>query len=245
MLSEPRDSAIQVLRAATIRVCGGTGVVVDHNEARLVVTAWHVVEGNPTPALVGANGARYQTYVLRHDAEADVAVLAAGENLTTRAVSLSNRELAVADEVHVAGFPLGWEGNEPLLSRGTVSGQEGHFIWLNADASWGHSGSPVCTVEGGTPSLAAVVHGNASRTTDELKRLVAALAKSAKRLAEIMPMAGGMRMGTEDGTIRSSDVIMDNARTAADLAAFIELHFRTGFTLAAPIGVVRKLLEST
>ncbi len=207
-IQEPRTKALALLARATVRVENATGVAFLNGDIRMIATAWHVVRNRQSSARVVDGRHSYSTPVIQFNEDTDVAVLADDPRLAAEPLLLlgSSQELAIADPVHIAGYPGGWPGVVPLMASGTLAGAHDE-LWVNVDATWGHSGGPVCVVHDETPFLAGIVLGLAGQTRQDLDRLVSQLTGAAKTLGEAASEGGGgFVVGTSIGEVEFGDV---------------------------------------
>lgn len=241
----PRDETLQQLLGATVRVGGATGVAILNGDVRVIVTAWHVVQKEPSRVVIRRGKFSHVTAVLGHDDIFDIAVMGDDPRLDATPLQLLSSESpsAPGDFVHLAGFPAGWHGDLPLLSSGTVAGVDGE-LWINADATWGHSGGPIGTVIDGVPAVAGIVLGGAGKLRSDLDQLVSSLTASSRRLgtAANADGSGGFGVGTAAGAVTFGDVADTMSKALVALAQFSAAHFRTGYTRAASADQIRKLL---
>jgi hypothetical protein len=155
---------------------------------------------------------------------------------------LTDDALAVGDEVELAGFPSGWADIKPVYARGVLSGQDSR-LWVNADASWGNSGGPVCARVRGEPCVVGVLLGRAGSVRGDLNTLVGQLKDEAAKLTRAAsgPMGGFVTMTTE-GPIDHARATVGLGQVVSRLAMFIDVHFRSGYADVAPPSAIRALL---
>jgi Trypsin-like peptidase domain len=242
---QPRSPGLRRLMDAVVRVRGATGVMFLNGDVRLIATAWHVVKTKPANAVVRRGAFSFVASMLGHNEETDLAILADDPRLPGSPLALLDADMPLApgDEIHIGGFPAGWAGEPPLLSSGTVAGNDGE-LWLNADTTWGHSGGPVCAVTGEVPYLAGIVRGGVGSLRYDLERLVSELTTSAQKLGNAANAqgGGGFAVGTAMGIVSFGAVAETTGKALAALAEFGAAHFRTGYTRAASVDGLRKLL---
>lgn len=164
--------AIEALLNATVRVGDGTGVVVRDDDGGVrVLTAQHVVAEKSSVEAWTSNGRRFRANVLAADETADVAVLDDGSaNLDSASLPLGAVDLG--EDVWLAGYPGARRAPRGLLVRGIVAGFDEGRLWLNIDATWGNSGSPVVTIEDGRlVRVVGILAGNKSKVHERVDDL--------------------------------------------------------------------------
>src|SRR4051812_36176985 len=116
MSREPRDPALTAMWRATVRVGGGSGVVVRSGKTAVVATAHHVVEGDG-PHRIRWPGGFTDATVLKSDESSDLAILSAPVALESAALLVADLDgdSTTADDVWASGFPRGWTSDEPVL----------------------------------------------------------------------------------------------------------------------------------
>jgi hypothetical protein len=155
--------ALESLMSATVRVGGGTGVLVANGQSTVVVTANHAATSD-------VDGGRVRVWtpdgmtdcsVYERDEASDLAILEAPREADRRGLVVLDRELLPGEEVWTSGYPRGWKGTEaPALCRGIVAGV-GEEHWANLEASWGNSGGALMRVEGDGAMLGGLALGRA------------------------------------------------------------------------------------
>lgn len=166
--------ALERLMNATVRVGGGTGVLVANGPHTVVVTANHVVtapqrKGRDAPVPVWFTGVRSDCPVLVQDATTDLAVLAAPHDADGVGLALLDREMVPGEELWTCGHPRGWTSTQaPVLCRGIVAGVDGGDRWANLEASWGNSGGALALAGDGRTVLGGIALGRAGKAHGEL-----------------------------------------------------------------------------
>jgi hypothetical protein len=209
-----------------------------------VVTAWHVVQEKPDHVVVRQGNVVFVTQALQHDDITDVAILGDSPKLEFPGIDLVSDDdnVAVADPVYIAGFPDGWPGDSPIGTTGSIAGIDGE-MWVSADTTWGHSGGPICILDGPEPRLAGIVLGRAGSVRRDLEELVNSLSETAQKLRSAMGGAhGGFVIGSAHGALSLGDFATFAGDGLARISGFVGLHFRTGYTRAATSAEIRRLL---
>jgi len=135
----------------------GTGFVVKTEGSNVfIVTAAHVIEGDPTPKieLFTQQNMTVNAAVLKQDLRYDLALLKVESRQRPMVLELESSPMPrVGDEVITIGFPR--SGGAWLLSRADLSGRDGADLVLSGGAiDEGNSGGPV--IKGG--KVVGVVH---------------------------------------------------------------------------------------
>ncbi len=236
LVHTPNDPALARVSAATLRVGNASGFLVRKGNARVVVTASHVV-GNDAQVTLRWPGGQGRTTVLQKHPKADVAVLADLPGIPGAGLELApaGKAVGVGERVWIAGFPSGWQEIHPVLSTGIVSGV-GNESWISGASTWGNSGGPVAAVEGDDVHVIALVTGLGSKAHADLEAAVQALRQTEQAVKSATDgtviRMGGLSIG---------DYAAYTARALASVCNFIEAHFRSGFVRIEPYD---KILES-
>jgi tetratricopeptide (TPR) repeat protein len=156
----------------------GSGFFVDDD---VVVTNYHVIK-EATKVVARRVGQKhvYQTSIISHDAERDLALVRIVGAIARPLPLVKGIRIAVGDVVYVAGNPEGLEGT---FSQGIVSALRGNeYVQITAPISHGSSGGPVLNSRG-------EVIGVAVGTIKEGQNLNFAI--SARYVVSLLAGAGG------------------------------------------------------
>ncbi len=124
---------------------------------RLVATAFHVIEGEPSPVVVLSSGKELPAKVVAWDDEWDLAILELTEAVDGSPLRLvAQGGVSVGAAVATIGNPWGAEQRKlpnstaPVwaLSHGIVSAPPGDLIQTDAPVNPGNSGGPLLTADG-------------------------------------------------------------------------------------------------
>jgi TPR repeat protein len=133
------------------------GVVKAEDMSVYIITAAHVVEGDPNPRVefFTRQNTEVRAVVLKQDLRYDLALLKAESPQQPMVLGLETSAMPrVGDEVTTIGFPR--TGGAWLVSRADLSGRDGADLILSGGAiDEGNSGGPV--IKGG--KVIGVVHG--------------------------------------------------------------------------------------
>ena len=137
----------------------GTGFL--HASGNLL-TAAHVVEGvNPEDVVIlMSDGKKITVEKIVADSDIDIAILTPKQKIKAQALPLAIAEqFSIGIQVSTWGFPSGYNGMQPMLSVGYLSGSDairsssgkivGRFI-VNAAFNAGNSGGPLIDIESGS-----------------------------------------------------------------------------------------------
>jgi hypothetical protein len=224
----PMDQRLERAHEATVRVNGGSGVILQSNERNIAViaTARHVV-GDGAQATIRWSAGMHVERVLATNAAADIALVDVPRDLEGRGLVLADCE--IAEEVWLMGFPGGWAEAAALVSKGTVAGLVGTIAWVDGSPSWGHSGGPVLALRDDAVVVGTIV-GAAGRVHHELEEMIR-LASEEQDLVERI-IAERVRLNrTPEAELGLMGHSTTRVRQALEL---IRSHFRAGF-----IGVAR------
>jgi S1-C subfamily serine protease len=226
--ARPRDSELSQLADATVRVAGGSGVVVKPRDVRCVLTAFHVVKGKSRVLLRWATGSA-EADVLKSDPARDLALLDCPETLTAAPVTVGDDQVdvRVGDEVWIAGYPSGWADNSPVFSTGIIGGV-GQEVWVNADATWGNSGGPVIIRHGSEIRLVGAVLGRGGAVEKALDDTTSQLRQAVQQLQGVGAGGSVQLMGIDFG--RFAQFSANALRVCSE---FIGTHFRSGYVRVA------------
>ena len=150
-----------------------------------VLTAAHVIEGaGPKDVLIlMADGSRIPVEKIVADSDLDIALLSPKKNIKAQALPLaSTQQLSVGNQVSTWGFPAGYNGSQPMLSVGYLSGKD--TIWapsgklverfvVNAAFNAGNSGGPLIDIESG--AVIGIVSSKMAPLPPYIKKALAAL----------------------------------------------------------------------
>ena len=127
-----------------------------------VLTAAHVIEGaNPTDVVILiADGKKIAVEKIVAGPDVDIAMLTPKRKIKAKALPLATTEqFSVGTQVSTWGFPAGYNGMQPMLSVGYLSGKDairsssgkivGRFV-VNAAFNAGNSGGPLIDIESGS-----------------------------------------------------------------------------------------------
>ena len=122
---------------------GGTGFIV--NDAGLVVTNKHVIQGANSINLRLVNGDRFTASVVGGHATLDLAYLLIGSDAQFEPIAVGDSDaVRVGELVIIIGFPIAAElGAEPTVSQGIVSAKRNGLIQTDAPVNPGNSGGPM------------------------------------------------------------------------------------------------------
>ena len=137
----------------------GTGFLHDSGN---VLTAAHVIEGaNPEDVVIlMQNGKKIAVEKIVADSDVDIALLTPKQNIKAKALPLATaKQFSAGIQVSTWGFPTGYNGMQPMLSVGYLSGKDairslsgkivGRFV-VNAAFNAGNSGGPLIDIESGS-----------------------------------------------------------------------------------------------
>ena len=134
-----------------IRTSFGTGTGFIVNNAGLVVTNKHVVQGTDSAGIRLASANSYTAQVVRGHDTLDLAYLLIESNDQFTPIAVGNSDsVRVGESVIVIGFPLADVlGSEPTVSQGIVSARRtGGLIQTDAPVNPGNSGGPMLDQSG-------------------------------------------------------------------------------------------------
>ncbi len=127
-----------------------------------ILTAAHLVEGaDPNDVIIlMVDSTRIPVEKIVADFNADIAMLTPKMTIKARALPLAVAEhCSVGSQVSTWGFPAGYNGKQPMLSVGYLSGMDlvkspsgklvGRFV-VNAAFNAGNSGGPLIDIESGS-----------------------------------------------------------------------------------------------
>jgi S1-C subfamily serine protease len=127
-----------------------------------VLTAAHVIAGvNPEDVVIlMSDGKRITVEKIVTDPDVDIAMLTTKQKIKAKALPLATAEqFTVGIQVSTWGFPAGYNGMQPMLSVGYLSGKDvirsssGKIIErfvVNAAFNAGNSGGPLIDIESGS-----------------------------------------------------------------------------------------------
>lgn len=124
---------------------------------KLIATAFHVIEGEPSPVVVLASGKELPAKIVAWDDEWDLALLELAEPVDGDPLPLvAQGGVSVGAAVATIGNPWGAEqrklpnSSAPVwaLSHGIVSAPPGDLIQTDAPVNPGNSGGPLLTADG-------------------------------------------------------------------------------------------------
>ncbi|MDZ5782214.1 S1 family peptidase [Marinococcus luteus] len=121
----------------------GTGFFVE--DASVLVTNYHVVEGADSVAVETGEGDLAEAAVEAVDKQADLAVVTLKEPWEGGGVTLADTSASAGSDVIVIGNPLGFSD---VANRGDIIDREEDQLVLDAPVFNGSSGSPVLTEAG-------------------------------------------------------------------------------------------------
>lgn len=125
--------------------------------ANLIATAFHVIEGEPSPVVVLSSGKELPAQVVAWDEEWDLAILELPQPLDGAPLEVvADGQVTVGAGVATIGNPWGAEqrklpnSSAPVwaLSHGIVSAPPGDLVQTDAPVNPGNSGGPLLTAEG-------------------------------------------------------------------------------------------------
>lgn len=143
----------ETLRDAVFKINTGSGsgtgfYLKEHN---VIVTNFHVIEGNKLVAIEDQQKDRYLAHVVFGNPQTDIAFLRADKPTFDSSVAFDHiKEVKNRDEVWVIGYPFGMPFTE---TKGVVSNSKQlmdgrHFIQIDAAVNPGNSGGPVVDDQG-------------------------------------------------------------------------------------------------
>jgi Trypsin-like peptidase domain len=217
-------TGIQAALSSTVRVNGGTGIIVAQtpSHAGVIATAQHVLTTEQVVRVRWRDG-ESEVDVVARDPELDVALVAVPRELEDRGVQIGPCELG--DEAWLLGYPIGWTGDDALLSRGFVSGLLPRVAWIDGSVSWGHSGGPAIVLRDDVPVVVGTVVGDASRAHDKLQELIR-LARQEQQTVEAMIADRVSRGRVPEPALGLAAHSTTRVRDALEL---VRMHFRAGF----------------
>lgn len=150
------DAVFRIRCSSSARM--GTGFL--HSSGN-VLTAAHVVAGsNPKDLLiVTAKGRKVEVAKVEKDQHLDIAILYPKKKIKAKALPISRKDAwPVGAQVSTWGYPAGYNGGNPMLSVGWLSGKDvvksptgkpvSRFV-VNAAFNAGNSGGPLIDIETG------------------------------------------------------------------------------------------------
>lgn len=159
LYNEVRDSIVLV-RAGDSE---GTGFA--FMTSRLIATAFHVIEGEPSPVVVLASGKELPAKVAAWDEEWDLAILELNQAIDGEPLKMvADGQVTVGAAVATVGNPWGAEqrklpnSSAPVwaLSHGIVSAPPGDLVQTDAPVNPGNSGGPLLTASGAVVGVLVV-----------------------------------------------------------------------------------------
>ena len=127
-----------------------------------VLTAAHVIEGanSADVVILMADGKKITVEKIVADPDVDIAMLTPKRKIKAKALPLASAEqFSVGIQVSTWGFPSGYNGIQPMLSVGYLSGRDAiksssgkiveRFV-VNAAFNGGNSGGPLIDIESGS-----------------------------------------------------------------------------------------------
>ena len=230
---------VQTLLAASVRVSGGTGFLLERNNgARVLLTAQHVV-GSEKHATVRWSGGQAVLTVQHRDKDTDIALVDADNVDLSKLNGLRLAEHAPSpgDDVAYAGYPVGWHGVAAVLQRGWVAATEGEELWFDGNANPGNSGGPVVALgEDGEIAVVGVLLGRAGNVEETLSKFQEQARmndEAAQRFRFPMSLGG---VNVIDEMLRLS------TGSTRDLSVLLDRHFRTGLVRAGGLSRIRQAL---
>jgi S1-C subfamily serine protease len=152
------SSVFRVICRKDNSIEAGTGFF--HKSGR-VITAQHVADGCSQISVINPKGIEIKASVLASNTDLDLAILSTETPMTGKALeitNLDNNKFLIGTQVSTWGFPGGYNGLNPILSVGYLSGlqafkaKSGRIVrqWIvNAAFNRGNSGGPVLHIETG------------------------------------------------------------------------------------------------
>lgn len=134
-----------------INTSSGSGTGFYLKDKGIVITNYHVVQGNHSVALEDHNKDRYLAVVIFVNPYSDLAFLKPEHDLDVPSISLADPEvLSSRDKVYVLGFPFGmpFTVTEGIVSSTKQLMEGQHFIQTDAAVNPGNSGGPVVNALG-------------------------------------------------------------------------------------------------
>lgn len=159
LYNQVRDSIVLV-RAGDSE---GTGFA--FMTSRLIATAFHVIEGEPSPVVVLASGKELPAQVAAWNEEWDLAILELNQPIDGEPLKVvADGQVTVGAAVATIGNPWGAEqrklpnSSAPVwaLSHGIVSAPPGDLVQTDAPVNPGNSGGPLLTPDGAVVGVLVV-----------------------------------------------------------------------------------------
>lgn len=245
--SQPNNPALAKLTAATVRVGDATGVLVEHNGHQLVIGSDHAVTGLDVVDILGAFGG-YSANVYHHHPDIDVGTMAWSDKMPAGSALTIDTDLtiSVGDDVWIAGYPSGWKGTTPVLSKANIAAVDGNEVWINGDGTWGNSGGPLVRIADGRPTLIGLVQGRAGSVQDALNDMYQELVKQNNTVDMLGLSMQAKALSLEPDMARLSGAIVAGMQVtlqiSKSLVEKIDLHFRTGYLRIVPVEKFAHLL---
>jgi serine/threonine protein kinase len=139
----------------------GSGVMLHHEDKRLLLTSQHVVKDARGVKVTLQDGRTFTAGVVHSDRESDLAALTLPEESRDMVtLSLADmRHVCVGDDVFVIGHPKGYRWS---LTRGTVSGIRGDTLQTDAAIYPGNSGGPLLDSQGHVAGIVTFLVGSSN-----------------------------------------------------------------------------------
>jgi hypothetical protein len=227
----PRDPTLCQLFHATVKVMAnknGSGILVKPDGARCVLTAAHVV-GDASSAIIRWPGGMSEVQVMSRSHSKDLALLGCPDEVPGDFLPRlrSGADVRVADDVWIAGFPMGWSGATPVLGRGVIAALGQDDNWVNVDSTWGFSGGPVACMCEGSWQLIGIIRGHPEHGLHEdLEKTRASLRELDQRVqSQWRRMGTYVIQGGVDYVRFAADVTPALVRSIQSVAD----HFRSGY----------------
>jgi serine protease Do len=143
----------KLLRDAVFKINTGTGSGTGFylQQHGVIVTNFHVIEGNHRVAIEDQQKNRYLAHVVFGNPETDIAFLRADKPSFAGAVAFNEVKLVEnRDKVWVIGYPFGlpYTETEGIVSNSNQLMDGRNFIQIDAAVNPGNSGGPVVDSEG-------------------------------------------------------------------------------------------------
>jgi serine protease Do len=156
----------KLLRDAVFKINTGSGSGTGFylQKEGVIVTNFHVIEGNHRVSIEDQQKNRYLAHVVFGNPETDIAFLRADKLSFNGAVAFNEiKNVENRDKVWVIGYPFGlpYTETEGIVSNSKQLMDGRHFIQIDAAVNPGNSGGPVVDVEGNLLGVTTAKFNNA------------------------------------------------------------------------------------
>jgi len=208
-----------------------------------VLTAAHVIEGaNPADVVIlMADGKKLTVEKMVIDPDVDIAMLTPKRKIKAKALPLASAEqFSVGTQVSTWGFPSGYNGIQPMLSVGYLSGKDairsssgkivGRFV-VNAAFNAGNSGGPLIDIESG--AVIGIVASKLAPMPSDVKEALNILKNYKKGIVLSWTRPNGEKMKKSQAQLveevlthlrKQTQLVVGRAVLTGDIKAFLKKH---------------------